>query len=353
MCLGESVVKFNIDKKRIITCITVALSVLAVILTAIIIANRQGVTAEPDETVSKDLSARGDSRNFLLLGRDRASGLTDVIMLASIGTDSKSVTVVQIPRDTYARYTDGGYKKLNGAMSSLGGAGELCKLLSHAMCVDIEGYCVFDLDALVKVVDAIGGVEIDLPFDMDYDDPYQGLSIHLDAGRQTLDGRAAEQFVRYRAGYVRGDLGRIDAQKLFISAFIKKVTETISPAALIRIIGAVIGDVRTNLGIVDITRLATTALGVRAENMTMVTMAGNDIRAGSRGAWYYVISKSAAVKVLNEFLGADVSLDEFDRDGLFLNPSNAEFEKIYYSDLPYYPKNAADLEKNGINIDKH
>ena len=345
--------RYDINKKRITLCVSVALTVLAVIFTAVAIARRQSAVSEPDEKVSKDITERGENRNFLLLGRDRASGLTDVIMIASIDTSSKSVTVVQIPRDTYARYTDGSYKKLNGAMSSLGGAAEMCKMLSRAMCVDIEGYCVFDLDALVKVVDAIGGVEIDLPFDMDYDDPYQGLSIHLDAGRQTLDGRAAEQFVRYRAGYVRGDLGRMDAQKLFISAFIKKVTETVSPAALIRIIGTVIGDVRTNLGIVDITRLAVTALGVKAENMTMVTMAGNDIRLGSRGAWYYVISKSAAVKVLNEFLGADVSADEFDRDGLFLNPSNHEFAAIYNSDLPYYPQNAADLEKNGINIEKH
>ena len=219
--------------------------------------------------------------------------------------------------------------------------------------MDIEGYCVFDLDTLIKVVDAIGGVEIDLPFDMDYEDPYQGLSIHLSAGRQTLDGKAAEQFVRYRSGYIRGDIGRMDAQKLFISAFIKKVSETVSPVALVRIIGAVIGDVRTNLGIVDLTNLALVALSVKAEDMTMVTMAGNDVRMGGNGAWYYVISKSAAVRLMNEFLGADISAGDFDKDRLFFDPSRDELEKIYYSDLPYYPQNAAELEKNGIKIEKH
>lgn len=343
----------KIHRKRIILCLAVAAAVIAAVLISLSVAKRQCETSEPDEDAGKTVSVQSESRNFLLLGRDRVSGLTDVIMLTSIDTDSKTVTVVQIPRDTYARYTDGSYKKLNGAMSALGGASELCELLSRAMCIDIEGYCVFDLDVLVKVVDAIGGVEIYLPFDMDYDDPYQGLSIHLKAGRQTLDGKAAEQFVRYRSGYVRGDLGRMDAQKLFISAFIKKATETVSPAALVRIIAAVIGDVRTNLGVVDITRLAVTALGVKAENMTMVTMAGSDIRAGRRGAWYYVISKSAAVKVLREFMGADVTSESFDTEGLFRNPLNSDFERIYNSDLPYYPANAADIEKNGITIEKH
>ena len=349
--MGESVMKIDIDRKKVIICLILSAVTIAVAV-SVAIMKKSASASGREESVGKDMSAQGESRSFLLLGQDRASGLTDVIMLASINTHTRSVTVVQIPRDTYARYTDGSYKKLNGAMSSLG-AGELCKLLSRTMCVDIEGYCVFDLDVLVKVVDAIGGVEIDLPFDMDYDDPYQGLSIHLKAGRQTLDGRAAEQFVRYRAGYLRGDLGRMDAQKLFISAFIKKVTESVTPSALIRIIGAVIGDVRTNLGIVDITRLAVTALGVKAENMTMVTMAGSDIRASSRGAWYYVISKSAAVRVLNEFMGVDILPDDFDKEGLFRSPSNAEFQKIYDSDLSYYPINAAELEKNGIDIEKH
>ena len=345
--------KADFTQKRIILCVLLALAITLVTVVALSFAGYQRGAPKQDEAVSKSLGANGGYRNFLLLGRDRASGLTDVIMLASINADKRAVIVVQIPRDTYARYTDGSYKKLNGAMSSLGGASELCKLLSHTMCVDIEGYCVFDLDTLVKVVDAIGGVEIDLPFDMDYEDPYQGLSIHLSSGRQTLDGKAAEQFVRYRSGYIRGDLGRMDAQKLFVSAFIKKVSETVSPVALVRIIGAVIGDVRTNLGVVDLTKLALVALGVKAENMTMVTMAGNDVRMGGNGAWYYVISKSAAVSLMNEFLGADISTEDFDRDRLFFDPSRDELERIYYSDLPYYPQNAAELEKNGIKIEKH
>ena len=145
----------------------------------------------------------------------------------------------------------------------------------------------------------------------------------------------------------------MDAQKLFISAFIKKVSETVSPVALVRIIGAVIGDVRTNLGVVDLTKLALVALSVKAEDMTMVTMAGNDVRMGGNGAWYYVISKSAAVRLMNEFLGADISAGDFDKDRLFFDPSRDELEKIYYSDLPYYPQNAAELEKNGIKIEKH
>ena len=130
----ESDMKRNFTQKRIILCVLIALAIMLVTLFSLSVAGYRRGAPKQDETVSKSLGANGGYRNFLLLGRDRASGLTDVIMLASINTDERSVTVVQIPRDTYARYTDGSYKKLNGAMSSLGGASELCKLLSHTMC---------------------------------------------------------------------------------------------------------------------------------------------------------------------------------------------------------------------------
>ena len=290
--------------------------------------------------------------NFLVLGRDRASGLTDVIMLVSADVSQKRVSIIQIPRDTYARYSERGYRKLNGAMSYLGGEA-LCDFLSEAMCIDIEGYFAFDLDAFVKAVDAMGGVEIDLPFDMDYRDPYQNLNIHLKAGRQTLDGRAAEQFVRYRSGYVRGDIGRIDAQKIFLSALFEQTLESMTPSVFVKTVSAIIGDVDTNISLSHITDLALCLFDIETKDITLLTLAGEDVRVSDGGAWFYVISKSSAAKILSDNLGETVLYDDFDKRQAFVNPNNENIYKIYSSDIDYTASSAEDINREGIEIQKY
>jgi LCP family protein required for cell wall assembly len=89
--------------------------------------------------------------------------------------------------------------------------------------VPINYYAVVDYDGVAKIVDSIGGVPVDIPFNMYYTDRKQGLYIDLKAGDdQTLDGEHAVQFLRYRKGYGNGDIGRVDAQQQFIKAAIKK-----------------------------------------------------------------------------------------------------------------------------------
>lgn len=336
-------------KKITIICVAVAALIATVILAVSVISNR--VTDIPDgEPVSSPRQSEGDRKTFLLLGKDRASGLTDVIMLVSLDTESKSAAVLQIPRDTYARYTDKAYKKLNGAVSALGGADELCKLISEAANIKIDGYVVFDLDVVVKLVDSVGGVEIELPFDMEYNDPYQGLNIKFKAGKQMLDGAAAEKFIRYRSGYVRGDIGRIDAQKLFMAAFIKKAYNSMTPSTLLKLITSVFGDIKTDMSLLEMTEIALTVFDIELENINMLTLPGSDIRAGESGAWYYVISKSAAGKVFSEYLGAKTG--EFDREEIFVDPSSDEFLRIYRSDIGIYPLTVADVIDKGIEIQK-
>ena len=290
--------------------------------------------------------------NFLLLGEDRASGLTDVMMLVSFDIDGGQISVVQIPRDTYARYPDSSHRKINAAMNSLGGAEALCSFISDAMRIDIEGYCLIDLDAFSEIVDSIGGVEIDLPFDMEYDDPTQGLAIRLKAGRQTLDGDTAEQFVRYRSGYVRGDLGRIDAQKLFVSAFVKKVSEDMTAASAMKLVMSMLGDVDTNISIGRMTELIPLVFELEAEDITMLTLPGADIRSQSSGAWYYVISRNATVRALREYMGSSVVEDEFDTNEVFVDSTDRSFLEIYGSDRVLVPSRVSDINENGISIQK-
>ena len=82
---------------------------------------------------------------------------------------------------------------------------------------------MIDLNGFVKIIDSIGGVYVDVPFDMYYNDKAQNLYIDLKKGPQTLDGNQSEQFVRFRNTYVLGDLGRVSAQKIFLSALVEKL----------------------------------------------------------------------------------------------------------------------------------
>ena len=344
-------------KKSTMTLIMCILSVISAAILAFSVASEEidtsvvdlpsadkGIKDVPTDTIT-------NRKNYLILGTDRASGLTDVMMIVSVDAEAEKADVVQIPRDTYARYSSGGYRKINGAVSVLGGAEELRDMLCEAMCIDIDGYVVFGLDAFVKAVDLVGGVEVYIPFDIDYDDPYQNLSIHLDAGNQILNGKAAEQFVRYRSDYVRGDLGRIDAQKLFLSAFIKKLSDEMTPALFVKTAASMMGEVNTNLTIKEIADLAKSFHKISASDITMLTLAGSDVRAKS-GAWYYVISKSSAEKIAKEHLGADTTDRKFDKDKIFVDFDDNKFSDIYNSDIPYFPIKVSEINENGIVIQK-
>ena len=342
---------FKKEKRILFLAALSALAAAIVLALAVGIAFSRRGAVIVDDNVYEGKSKRAERKNFLLLGRDRVSGLSDVMMLVSLDADAGELNVLQIPRDTYAEYTASGYRKINGALSALGADG-VCEFFERSLCVDIDGYAVFDLDVFADVVDMIGGVEIDIPFDMEYRDPYQDLYISIPAGKQTLSGERAEQFVRYRFGYVRGDLGRIDAQKLFMSAFFKKVSEDLSRAELLRIATSLISKIDTNISLGDAISLAANALSIDAERVNMLTLSGEDIRSDVSGAWFYVISNSAVREQVATYMGADINADAFDAGGAFLNEASDKFAAIYNTYLPYSVSNVGELNTNGIDIEK-
>ena len=288
--------------------------------------------------------------NVLVLGKDNTSGLCDMIMLVSYDMETKSVGVVQIPRDTYAEYTEASYKKINGAVNSLGGERELCSFLSDTLCVRIDKYVTVDLDAVGEVVDLIGGVEVDVPFDMSYRDPSQGLSIQLKKGKTVLDGDMAQQFVRYRSGYTEGDIGRMDAQKIFLAALVNKLKSNMSLFRIKEIFTAVRDDISTDISMSDIVVFAAQAFSVPSENVRFVTLAGESAVAKSSGASYYVISRSSSIEIVNEFLGGYADEESFDSEGAFLNDRYESFSDIYYSDAEYTVYDAKSLIEGKVDI---
>ena len=289
----------------------------------------------------------GDRYHFLLVGRDEAAGLTDVMMLVSVDKGNGRMCLAQIPRDTYFRYTEKDYKKINGAMSTLGGADSLCRALERAFSTEIDAYIVLDLDFLVTAVDMIGGVTLDVPCDMDYEDPSQDLSIHLKKGRQVLDGAAAAEFIRFRSGYLRGDLGRMDAQKLFMSAFLEAAKDKLGNH-LPHLVLSAMRSVSTNMRVDQILSLARMMRSMDGSSVTLLTLPGEEVQSSVSGAWYYVLSRSGTAKVLEEHFGVTGASACIDPAHLFSNVGRREFESVYRREIQPQYYTVSEIREHGL-----
>ncbi len=179
--------------------------------------------------------------NGLLIGFDRTNGLTDVIMVAHIDPATGSVDIISIPRDLEIYFTEEAlapikasnpknrilHAKLNNIYSLIGWDEQALKDIRSVVEVitglEMDYMMTVNIDGFKDMVDAVGGVEFYVPQDMYYNDPVQDLYIDLDEGLQILDGDKAEQLVRYRKGYARGDLQRIEVQQAFVAAMVDQV----------------------------------------------------------------------------------------------------------------------------------
>lgn len=335
------------DKKIKIITVATACALLISILSAAVWTMFSDIKNEVGSSDAQSAIANVSRGRFNLLvaGTDRTSGLTDVMMLLSLDRDANTVSILQIPRDTYAAYTDKSYKKLNGAYGALGGGRELANFISDAFAIKIDRYAVLSPDALRAAVDAVGGVEIELDEPLYYRDPHQGLSISLPKGKQILNGERAEQFIRYRSGYASGDIGRMDAQKVFMTALFKKLSTELSPLSLAKLASGLIGKTDTDITPADIGMLSRELSSIGADKVYFVTAPGEAADAKS-GASYYALSKSAMDRLLSERFGGTVG--SFDKKEVFLNKNNKAFGSIYESEREYTVYSAENIAENGL-----
>ena len=188
-------------------------------------ASKPTATPEPDalsQGLPYDTSRKDGIYTILLVGNDDGNGNTDTIMVGKIDTVRHSMDFVSIPRDTLIN-VDWPVRKINSVYwaAANSGASGIEALLGHVKKLvgfDIDCYAVLDLDAFVRVVDAMGGIYFDLPEPMSYEDYWQGLYLDLDAGYQLLDGYQSMCLCRYRGSYIDGDIGRIAMQHKFLKA---------------------------------------------------------------------------------------------------------------------------------------
>ncbi len=256
-----------------------------------------------DEVILESLDEQTDVGivNILLLGVDEGGMRSDTIMLASLNGRTGGLNVMSIPRDTrvlVGRY----YQKINAAIGI--GAQEVrkgnlkepeelsvqkVKLLTG---LPIHYFMSVNFDGFMEIIDALGGVEFNVPFRMKYDDPVQNLHIDLQPGLQTLNGKQAHDFVRFRKGnagypgYAMGDLGRIEAQQAFIKAFIEQKVTAKNILKADEIFDVVQKNVRTNYSAMDLIKHLGAIRKVSSDTMTMYQLPGSAQTIG--GASYFI-----------------------------------------------------------------
>jgi LCP family protein required for cell wall assembly len=187
----------------------------------------------------------------LVLGSDLVSGNTDV--MAAVQVENGITRITQVPRDTYVETTSHGVIKAN-ALYGLMGPAAVKQEVSTLLGQPIERHLKLNLAAVNKVADALGGVEVDVPKRMFYQDHSQGLYIDLDPGLQVLKGEKLEGFLRFRHDET-GDLGRMERQRLVINQVFRKLAQPATLAqlpALLRIAGE---DIHTDLSPLELTQL--------------------------------------------------------------------------------------------------
>ncbi len=322
-----------------------------------------------DGSSSETVKRKKETYNFLVIGRDKVGLNTDVIMLINFNTGSGEISVMQIPRDTYIEIGGSSCKinsvysimhsraALNGVSDSEDrGMTDMAAVLEANLGIEIDYYALLNLTGFGNIIDTIGGIPMNVPYDMDYDDPFQDLHIHIKAGQQTLNGEKAQQFIRFRDGYIAGDIGRIDAQKLFMTACIEQLKNNLNASTIIGLVNELYTNLKTSLSIADVGYFIKQFFLTEDNNISFITFPGEDTYAG--GVSYYVMKRADMLALVNRYFNVyskDISEAEFDPYLIFNRENSADVSSIYekkgLSDISAYVKSAGSIDDNGLRID--
>lgn len=232
-----------------------------------------------------------DYYTVLVLGRDTGGGgNTDTMLLASYDVTNQKATVMSIPRDTMVN-VNWDVKKINSVYNMYGqgdkGIAALYKEVSQLVGFEPDYQVIVEWEAVGKLVDAIGGVYFDVPYEMNYHDRYQDLVIEQSKGYRLLDGDDAMQVVRWRkndGGNGIGDSGRMQIQQDFLKAVIKQMMQPKNVLNIGKISKVFQENVETDLSFQNILWFGQQAFsgGLSVEDVTFLTMPWDGVAAYSR-----------------------------------------------------------------------
>ena len=283
-----------------------------------------------NENTKKDLK----EIKVLILGisTDLDSELTDTIMVASYNPNTQKANLLSIPRDTFTGKNTKravSSQKINSLYNINKTPEKTLAAVNELTGLDIKYYVVVKTEALIKLVDAIGGVTFNVPIDMKYDDTSQDLHIDLKAGEQLIDGNKAEQLLRFRHNnYQRGvgmtsypseygdnDFGRMRTQRDFIIATLKQTLKPSNIFKIGQILEIVNKNVETNIELSFIKDYVPYAVEFDTENIKSATLPGTtpDVK-DTNGVSIFVADKTASKELIQSMFYEDEANENNDEN---------------------------------------
>lgn len=265
------------------------------------------------EVISNGRERKQYCYTILLSGIDNDAGGSDTNILMRFDAVNKTIDLVSLPRDTLMR---NGHK-LNYSYAK-GGTQMLRDEIAALLGIPVDFSVSVDLKGFIELVDQIGGVDFDVPINMDYDDPYQDLHIHFQKGMQHLDGQQAMEVVRFRhnndnTGYGgRQDIGRIGTQQAFLKAVAQKLLKAENVPAMAEVF---LKYVKTDLTLGNLVWLGNEALNMGGMDAVSFHTLPGDGTGFYKGASVYVLDADAMLELVNSALNPyaeDISAEDMD-----------------------------------------
>ena len=280
-----------------------------------------------DENTKKSL---GEFKILLLgISTDQTGvDLTDTIIVASYNPNTQKATLLSIPRDTYTGKTPSratAYEKINALYSRKHRPDETLEAVNEITGLGIEYYAVIKTEALIELVDAIGGVTFNVPIDMYYNDEKQDLHIDLKKGEQLLDGDKAEQLVRFRHNddgtsypeeYGDNDSGRMRTQREFIMATIKQTAKPENIFKLGQILEIAEKNIITNIDFNVAKDYIPYIVEFSTENMLTETLPGENKYVQATNTWMFFHDEEETESLIQElFYDRDIQEETTTENG--------------------------------------
>lgn len=234
------------------------------------------------------------------VGKDGATGIrSDTMMLCKVNFKDGSIKIMSLPRDSRLK-VKGSLDKLNHA-HSYGGMKLLMKTVRDFTNLDVDYYVRVDYGAVKALVNAIGGVDVEITQKMKYHDTTKGMELHIDfePGMQRLDGDDAIRFLRFRS-YKRGDEDRVVAQQYFLTQMIKQVLEPKNILSLPKMFDAYLKYIDTNMDPKIIYQGISLAGKLDRENIETMTIPGYGATRKEDGISYYFVDAKGTKAMIEE-----------------------------------------------------
>ncbi|WP_261131765.1 LCP family protein [Bacillus sp. Marseille-Q3570] len=263
---------------------------------------------DKSELRDEKVDVNEDNFSVLFIGIDAREGervsRSDALILATFNKKDKSVKMVSIPRDSYVEIPGEGMDKINHA-HAYGGVDLAVKSVENLFDVPVDHYVRVDFKAFIDIVDALGGVDVDVPSTFsvqDSNDRHNAITLH--EGNQQLDGEEALAFVRMRKQDPRGDIGRGERQRQIIKAIIEKGTSFSSLTKYDDVIDGLDGNIQMDMNFKEIVSLH--GYAGKINQIDSLELKGEN---SNNGVFYYMLDDTSIEEISNS-LKTHLNIDE-------------------------------------------